>query len=258
MVTIREIAENVGVTVSTVSRALAGHPGLRAETVLRVTKEAQRLGYTPNLMARGLVQKKSGMIGVALPSLDYAHGDFFTQLLIGIEKRAAALKYMLLLFPYLELEGANMMQQSLLDGIMIIGPMELSRFESIHFVKPLVVLDQKLPGVHSIVSANVDGAGQAVRHLVELGHRRLLFLGGPREHPTVQQRMKGFLEAGRKSGDDMHQKCIFSDWTNFSAGGEMVIREIAAGEKFTAVVAANDALAISASLALQEHGYHVP
>lgn len=259
MVTIREIAANTGVTVSTVSRALAGRPGLKADTVQRVVREAERLGYTPNLMARGLVRRRSGMIGVALPALDYAHGDFFTRLLIGIEKRAAALKYMLLLFPYMELEGPGMMQQSLLDGIMIIGPMEPARFASISIRKPLVVLDQNLPGVASITSENRAGAGKAVKHLHGLGHRRFLFLGGPPDHPTVADRLEGFLAEGRRlSGHAFRAKSVFADWTNFESGGETVIRELRAGEKFTAIVAANDALAVSAVLALQDHGFGVP
>jgi DNA-binding LacI/PurR family transcriptional regulator len=269
MVTLRDIARELGVTESTVSRALLGRSTLKSETIQRVRDAAEKMGYVPNLVARSLVSRHTGMIGLALPSLDYAHGEFFSRLFEGIERAAAQRGAILLLFPFQELTKTGFGYESLLDGMIILGPLKSPRGPEMQMTKPAVLLDQRLKGMPSVFSDNRGGAEAAVNRLIKLGHRRILFVGGPEEHPTVRERLRGAMDAVRASQiTGVELKAVHVDWRKDLEAGRAAIREAAArfgkernngnGWAFTGILAANDMLAVGAILELKDKGLRVP
>ncbi len=257
-VTIRHIAAKLGLSESTVSRALTGKATLRPETVELVRKQAGKMGYIPNVVARSLAGNRSGLIGLALPALDYAHGEFYSAMTLGVEHTSEMYGYFLLVFPSRELGSSRFLFQTFLDGILILGP---GTSPIVKPSKPVVVLDHKLNGIPSIISNNRTGAIEATKFLLENGHRRILFLGGPAQHPTVRERYNGMKEAIKKFGDDtVVTSAIHVDWRRNSSAGRDAIAEVMAEGPWnhTAVLAANDMLAAGALNELQSRGFSVP
>ncbi|RMH55353.1 MAG: LacI family transcriptional regulator [Candidatus Hydrogenedentota bacterium] len=263
-VTIREIARTLGLSESTVSRALTGKATLKTSTIERVKKTAEELGYVPNLMARGLAARRSGIIGMAVPTLEYPHGEFYSRVLHGVEQTVTRLGYHLLYFPYRNGTASTIPYQSFLDGILLFGPLSNEEtssavLEKIHI--PVVILDDNLPDYPSVFSQNREGASLLARYLLSLGHRQFLFIGGPENHPTVQQREKGFRETLRKEcSDPTRIESLYVDWREDHHAGRRAMRKILQSglDELTAVVGANDMLAIGALLELRENGISVP
>lgn len=257
-VTIRHIAAKLGLSESTVSRALTGKATLRPETVELVRKQAGKMGYIPNVVARSLAGNRSGLIGMALPALDYAHGEFYSAMTLGVEHTSEMYGYFLLVFPSKELGSSRFLFQTFLDGILILGPGNAPIQKP---AKPVVVLDHKISGYPSIVSNNRTGAVEATKFLLEHGHRRILFIGGPAQHPTVRERFAGMKEAVRKfGGADVTLEATHVDWRRNSAAGRDAIAEVMAEGPWnhTAILAANDMLAAGAMTELQVRGFSVP
>jgi LacI family transcriptional regulator len=257
VVTIRDIAERLNVSESTVSRALRGKSNLRPETIRSVQEEARKLGYVPNVVARSLASQRTGLVGLALPSLDYAHGEFHSELLRGVEHSCANHGYYLLYFPARELFGDRFHYHSFLDGIIILGCYDPKNRIRARLKKPLIVLDQSVRGTLSVTSENRAGAKAAAEHLLALGHRKFLFIGGDAHHATVRERLLGVRDAVETSGGEL--KTTYADWRHFAAGKEAVTQALEENRfPFTAVIAANDMLGIGALQGLQAAGRNVP
>jgi DNA-binding LacI/PurR family transcriptional regulator len=183
-ITVKDIAVKAGVSIGTVSRALAGEKGMRSATRTNIIEIANRLSYHPNLRARGLVSKKIDVIGVIIPhTSEFVFSNpYYSETLKGIAQKVREKGlYMLLSFAGEE-SYARMYQHGLAAGLIILGNrMDDPRIdEAIKLKVPLLLIPGYSPPrpTPSIDANNYMGAFLAVEHLIKLGHQRIGFING--------------------------------------------------------------------------------
>src|SRR5688500_2379873 len=201
-VTTHDVARRAGVSQATVSLVLGGNPRARvsAQTRERVVRAAGELGYRPNILARGLVQRKSYAIGVMVPDLS---NPFFLDVVTGVQRVAAEAGYAVLPGDVREVSPQRHLEALLarqVDGIILDGFGALALQEGALGGVKVVLVDEpseRWPGVAS----DALGAGRlAAEHLLALGHTRLAFAGPASDVHGLRMRERGFFQALRQAG----------------------------------------------------------
>lgn len=269
--TIREVAKLSGVSVSTVSRVFNGYDDVGEATRQRVLAAAQTLDYAPSAAARTLVKRRSELIGVILFT-GFQHPDighpFFQEVLVGVKNGVGAHGYDLLLFATEQpaTKGAHSYlrraRQHRVDGIVLMGvdraDAEIARVLASDI--PLIGVDLEIAGPRAsyVTSDNVGGARLAVRHLYDLGHRRIATIAGPQDSKPGADRLLGYRAAIQELGLEARpQYERIGDFYN--EAGETAMRELLAlPEPPTAVFAAADLMAVGAIKAVHDAGLSVP
>lgn len=264
-VTIKDVAREAKVSVATVSRALNGHENV-AEAVRRhVVATAERLRYTPHAAARSLSSRSTQTIGVVLPEL---HGEFFSELIRGIEIAARAQDWHLLVSSY---HGAQAEQGRALrsmrgrvDGLLVLSPYaDQPGFLADHLppLLPTVLINTRLDESEPYSVLNIDNHAGAVvmaEHLVKAGHRDIAFICGPDANYDARERLRGFREViARHAAVGVRGRELEGDFTEasgFRAGQKL----LASGALPDAVFAANDMMALGCLFAFNQAGKHVP
>ncbi|RMG94265.1 MAG: LacI family transcriptional regulator [Chloroflexi bacterium] len=264
-VTIKDIAKIAGVSHTTVSRALRGHPGIAPETVARIKKIAAELGYIPNTVARGLKTQRSGVVGVIVRRIV---DPFFSEVLNGIEDTLQAAGYSFFLSssnrdPEREKTIVRVMSERRVDGVIVCSSQvsEHHRRQLERFRVPTVLINNQAAeeSAHSIYHDDVYGGWAVTHHLIELGHKRIAFLGNARGGRTSEERLRGYKQALSEAGLPIDEACIVSGPNGLAEGGaEGARRLLALPELPTGVVCYNDVMAIGVMRVLAEHGVHVP
>ncbi|HEX7833782.1 MAG TPA: LacI family DNA-binding transcriptional regulator [Thermoanaerobaculia bacterium] len=257
-VTIRDVAAKAGVSVATVSRVFNRKGPIREDTMRRVMDVAGELQYVPHAGARSLSTRSTRTIGVVLPDL---HGEFFSEVIRGIDLAARQEGYHLLLSGSHadrdEMRAVVQAVRGLVDGLIVMSPdLEPSALVAdLPPGLPVVMLNSRVGGHPSVTIDNSGGARDVVRHLHALGHRRIAFIGGPQQNADAEQRRRGYRAAMKDLGfDTLEHDGTFTEESGFEAG-----RAIAAQKKRpSAVFAANDAMAIGALSAFRETGLRIP
>src|ERR671937_1722926 len=199
--TIRQIADEAGVSIATVSRVLNGRDDVSDETRDLVSRVIRENGYTANRSARGLSAGRTGLIGVLVPLV---YPAYFSGILAGAAEALSERNLQIVLSPT---GGEHDREVSVLDrlhglsdGALIILPEESSEeLEGLldggyRFVvlDPLMPLDERIP---SVSAAHTSGADQAMRHLLGLGHRRIAHITGPPGWVATEDRRRGYYSA---------------------------------------------------------------
>jgi len=204
---LEDVAKLANVSISTVSRVLNRRELVNAETCHRVEAAIRKLRYRPNAFARGLMLRKSGIVGLVLPDL---HGEFYSEIIRGANQQARAMNRNLLLSSALASDDADswlsaLSQHALVDGLAImvsdtmtagIGP-ALAELQI-----PIVVLDDEIEGVEhdSVIIDQRKGAFAMMRHLVEARHAaRIVFVGGLKTNIDSQARYAAYREMLRQA-----------------------------------------------------------
>lgn len=260
-VTIRDVAERAKVAVSTVSRVLSD--GYCSEaTRLRVLEAIKELNYRPNQVARSLVRKESRIIGLIIPDIT---NPFFPALTRGVEDKARAAGYAVLLANTdgnlaLEETAFQVLLDQQIDGLIVtsVGRETANLIADAQRRLPVVVMDRTVASqqTHSVMVENVTGARRAVEHLLALGHRRIAYLGGVPGVGTEVDRMNGYTTALESAGLPVEPELIRSGHFNYE-GGYLATKELLS-ERFTALFAANDVMALGAMRAINEAGLQIP
>jgi LacI family transcriptional regulator len=264
-VTIADVARAAGVHPSTVSRAL--NPvtrGMVTEAVAaRVTDVADRLGWRPSALAAGLRTRKSRTIGILVPDLV---NPVFPPIVRAAEARLAEAGYVALLAntdtdATREALLIERMAAHLVDGLMLASAASGSRAQELcdHFRIPVVLINRRLAGSHAPAVINDDRRGMAlaVRHLLDLGHRRIAHIAGPPGVSTAADRRAGFLAALEAAGLDGKAARIVEAEAYTAAAGRKAMDALLAQQGFTAVAAANDMLCLGAYDSLAAVGLRV-
>ena len=267
MTGIKDVAREVEMSTATVSRALRGLPGVSEETRARVRETARRLGYVPSPSAAGLASGRTRTVAVIVP---WVTRWFFAAVVQGAEEVLREAGYDLLLYNLAGDESARhrVFETSLLtkraDAVIVLSLKpsadELARLDRLG--RPVTIVGADVPG-WATVRIDDDVAAQcAVRHLVELGHREIAYVGGATEgvldFTAPAARLAGYrtalAEAGLPHRSDLEVDGEFSVSGGMRAGVQLVQR----ADRPTAIFAASDEMAMGVLRAAREHGLRVP
>ena len=263
-VTMRDVAREAGVSVNTVSRALAGKPDVSPETRARVLKVAERLGYRPNRLARGLRSNKTFTIGVIVTDIA---NPFFAELVKGVEEAARQNGYSIILEdtsedPEKEARAIQVMLSERVDGLLL-TPVQ-SKKEGVEKVLkskvPLVLMGRYFSDLETpyVVSDDVRGAILATEHLIDLGHRNIAHVAGPLHISSAQDRLSGYKQALREHGIPAREEVILTGAVTLRDGYEAGKELLKLKTLPTAVFAYSDLVAIGLMQALMEEGVKIP
>lgn len=257
-VTIKKVAKALDLSPSTVSRALSRPELLSEETRTRVLEAVAELGYQPNLIARGLRLKKTGLLFVVVPTLS----PFFLDVFRGVERAARETGYNVLMGHTerdiaRELLFLDQVSSQRADGIILVTSSNQEQLRTRQKrIPPLVAALEEVGGI-GVSSASVDhfkGAMDATNHLMALGHTRIAHIAGPDTQTIAQHRREGFAAAMEAAGLDPSAYPIMSgDYS--TALGERAMEELLTCHPApTAVFAGNDEIAIGAIQTLKRVG----
>ncbi len=261
--TIYQIAQEAGVSPSTAARILSGRSKGSEHTRERVLGAAERLGYRLNLVAQSLSTGTSRGIGVLTPDI----GDpFFVEVLRGVERGLFDSGYYPLIADGHWQLGENRNALDVLLGHRVRGlivaakhapPARVARLAD---ELPLVLVGQRVPQLDGRCLAidNARAAAAVVRHLIDLGHRRIAYIGGPPLHWHTADRFRGYQEALEGASIDLVPELVRAG--NFDERSGYLAAEglVGQGAAFTALFASNDLMAYGARLALFDNGLAVP
>lgn len=254
--TIRDVAEQAGVSIATVSRVLNNRADVSVETRERVREVARSVGYTADAAARGLVTQRTQLVAVVVGD-NAGHRDlsllFFGKVMAAISRRLARAGYDSLLLQPLELGVHHRFDAAILIGIDASDPLVTDLWMR---SLPYVGVDVRVGGRRNAFVGSDHSAGVrlALAHLHELGHRRIAHIAGARNTVAGADRIAAFQRETRRLGlelpDEYLREADFS-----SAGGYRATSELLAlDERPTAIVAASDLMALAALQAIRDAG----
>ncbi len=263
--TIKDIAKQLNISLSTVSRALRNASDVKVETRKAVLALAEELKYEPNRLAISLRERQTHTIGVIVPNLDYV----LSMMVRGIDEAALEAGYTVMVCQSNESFGREIVNtkrllDSLVDGFIISVSSETKSFE--HFKKiternlPLVVFDRVVPDLTApnVHIDNEEGGFLATEHLIEQGYKRIAILAGPKNLVISNQRMAGYLSALKKSKIKKEEAliihCDFNQDYAYNATKELLNMK----KRPDAIFTISDRMAIGAMLAIKEYGLKMP
>ena len=264
MVTISDIAAALGVTPSTVSRALSGSPRVKKETRLAVERMAAEMGYERNVVASNLRKGRSDIVGIIVPRI---HREFFSNVIGGAESILEEAGYCVLICQTHERFDAEVKALRTLRNNQVAGVLmshAIGSDDGRHILEalggriPLVQFDRvfsDLPGA-KVVSNNFKGAYEATTHLVEQGYRRIGSLAGYMNSEAYAARLAGYRQALRDSGVPGVENGVFLDTIVRETGFEAGLKAIDAG--CDALYCAGDFCALGAIEAARSRGLRIP
>lgn len=263
--TIKDIARQLNISLSTVSRAMRNAPDVNSETRKAVMALSEELQYQPNKLALSFKQKQTHNIAVIVPNLDYV----LATMVKGIDEVALEAGYTVMVCQSNESFGREIVNtrrllDSLVDGFIISVSSETKVFD--HFKKiqenkmPMVIFDRVTPDLvaPSVRLDNSDGGFQATEHLIEQGYKRIAILAGPKNLGISNKRMEGYLSALKKNkikpDSDLIIHCDFNQDYAYLATQEL----LAMKKRPDAIFTISDRMAIGAMLAIKEKGLRMP
>ena len=262
--TIREIADQAGVSIATVSRVLNGRGDVSDETRDLVSRVIRENGYTANRNARGLSAGRTGLVGVVVPLVFPA---YFAYILAGAAEALFERDLQIVLSPtgneYAREVSVFNRLHGVTDGSLIILPEESSEELERHLdngfrfvvIDPLMQLDERIP---SVSAANTSGADQAMRHLLQLGHRRIAHITGPKGWLATEDRRRGYRAALAAAGTLPDPGLEAEAIPEIDSGRDAATALLALPDPPTAIFAFNDNIAIGAVQAARARGLRVP
>ncbi|HVM59629.1 MAG TPA: LacI family DNA-binding transcriptional regulator [Verrucomicrobiae bacterium] len=267
--TIKDIAEQSGVSLSTVSLVLNDNPRISESTRARVLKTIQRLGYQPNRAARALAWRHTRTLAVLVPQLRHAFADvYFGEIVSGIHDRASRLGYKIMLevarTEFIESkEYYQLYDQKFVDGILFIGANSHHRFVSdlSDGARPFVMVNNysREHDLNYVVANHRYGAWQAAKHLVRLGHKRIGFIaGGLGDIQTSRDMLEAFQDVLEDHGIEGDPNLVVDGWLTEEGGMKATEDLLRRNPDVTAVFSSNDKMALGAIKKLNELGMRVP
>jgi LacI family transcriptional regulator len=264
--TLEEVAALAGVSRATASRVINDHPNVRPEVRARVWQAVHDSGYRPHAVARSLVTRRTGILGVVIPkAVSTLFTDpFFPLFLRGATEVCNARKQQLMLVLCHDPAGEQEMyhrvlRNGYLDGVIVASATvgdPLTAFllqDGIPFISAGRHADKR---VHAVDVDNPGGARAAVEHLLRLGHRRIATIAGPAETTSGQDRLDGYRQALESYHVPLDERLIAHG--DYTAAGGMLAMQRLFPEAPTAVFAASDAMAVGALKWLRQAGRRVP
>jgi len=265
LISINDIAKALGISPSTVSRALKDHPDISTETKKLVQQYAAEVNYRPNALALSLKKQRSNTLGLVIPEIVH---HFFSSIISGIEELAYSKGYRLIICQSNEDYNREVINTQLLldhrvDGILI--SQSKNTRDSSHFKDlidsgiPLVFFDRICETVATdrIVTDDFGGAYLATSHLIERGCKKILHLSSPVNLQIGRSRMEGFFKALDENGLPVSNDYVLQCDTRQEVF-EMKDRILQICKQVDGIFAVNDFTAIAAMQILQQANYRIP
>jgi LacI family transcriptional regulator len=265
-ISLKDLAQELGVSISTVSRALNNHPDISPDITQKVKKLAAELNYTPNPLAMGLLKQATRMIGVIVPDL-VTH--FYSSIISGIEAVAEEKGYYVLIASsneslQKEIKTVDNLLKTRVEGLIVCLSQETKTFE--HFDRlikndiPLVFFDRvcRTDEVSSVVVDNVKAAQKITEHFYNSGYRRIAYIAGPEHLNISKERTAGYLAGLKKCGLDfcpeLLEKCNLSTKEAMKATSRLLDLP----KQPDAIFGINDTVVFAAMKEVKHRGLRIP
>ena len=265
MATLKDIADELSVNISTVSRALNDSSEVGEETKQRVREAAKRLNYVPNLSARALVGKSTKLIGVIVPEI---RSHYYVQMINYIETELKKHKYSFILGktnfkPENDIYYLNVFGQRKVDGLIVAGPIFKNIVKTLDEIKslyhtPILLMEtfMEYPNYDYVKIDNELGIEQAVRYLASKGIETIGYVG---DKPSSSKRLPYLKEALSNCNLDVRKEFMKVGSERFEAGGYLRMKELLDQDPLPqAVFASYDHMALGAMKAIHEAGLKIP
>lgn len=269
-VTIKDVAKRANVAPSTVSRVIADSPRISEKTKQKVRQAMKELGYHPNFIARSLASQATQVIGIVMPSAAELalQNPFFPEVIRGISKAAHEKKYALQMSTGEEddeiyEEVIDMLQGRRVDGVILLYSriddklmkyLQKNKFPFVVIGKP----HQKEEQITHVDNDNYRAAKEAAQHLIELGHERIAFVGGNKQYLVTVDRLSGYEAALKEAGLPYREDYIMHEEFLQEGGQEAMKELLSLADPPTALVVADDLMALGVLKTLDEMNLRVP
>ena len=262
-ITIRDVAETAGVSVSTVSRVLNDKDDVAPGTYDRVRAVIRELGYTSSLAAKSMRSRRTNVIGLIVPDVE---DSFSIQVMKGVNHAITERDYDLLIYTSGSIKKVSaadrerhfvaLLNGSITDGLIIVTPATTS-FST---AAPVVAVDpnKQSPDCPAIIATNRAGALSAMECLFSLGHRRIGFIGGRPDLQSAQWRLQGYQDALLGAGLAVDPALISVGDFTAETGRKCALQLLTLPRRPTAILAANDQSAFGAMQAARDLDLSVP
>lgn len=264
-ITLKDIAEHVGVSIRTVSLAVHGQGRMAPDTRKKILKIAHEWNYHPNIMARGLVNQKSYLLGVIIP---YISRSFYAEIIAGIEEKCESNFYDLLLKNSgdnlkIETNAVERMLDRKVDGIICYPTSDAyALYKKVIDSKiPLVQISRIVPGLDapSVMVDGENGIFEAVEMLIKKDRRKIVYIGSGSGTPLMNSRRMGYRKALRQHNLALDlKKYDINSTIDFSGGYNATRKLLDNGLQFDAIVTGSEDIAIGAIKACNEFGKIIP
>jgi DNA-binding LacI/PurR family transcriptional regulator len=263
-VSIKDIARAARVSHPTVSRALQGSPLVHPKTAERIRKIAEEAGYRASAVARGLVTRKTRTIGLVVTTVA---DPFASEVVCGVEDAANQHGYSVFLAdsntdPEREKKVVQEFAERRVDGILVqssrVGALYLTLLREMRV--PVVLVNDQYPGefVHSVMIANERGMFAVASHLIELGHRRIAYLGDRNGYQSDTERLAGFQSAHDQANIPVASELVVRGNGKADGASEAMEFLLALNQPPSAVCCYNDMSALGAMRVIRAHGLRIP
>ncbi len=265
-ISLKDLAQELGVSISTVSRALKNHPDISPELTKKIKDLAEKRNYTPNPLAMGLLRQQTKMIGVIVPDINT---HFYSSIISGIEKVAKEHGYFIVITSSnesmeKEIESVNNLLKSRVEGFIMCLSQETDRFD--HFEKlvkneiPLVFFDRICENIEApaVLANGQDATKKIAKHFYENGCRRIAYISGP-EHLNISQNRKvGYLNGLKECGLEYDSNLLIHCNLSIEEAKLATKKLLALDQKPDAIFGMNDTIAFAAMIEVKKEGYKIP
>lgn len=263
-VTMQDIAERLNLSKNSVSQALRDKAGVSPETKRRVEEAAEQLGYRYNSAAKALKTNSMGNIGLIASEFVFTEDTFFGQINFSIEKEIKKRNYSLLIHAVdaaseRELKLPPFLAENKVDGVLILSHLSLDYIRQVRKLGlPTVLIDHHHPQlpIDCVLTNNRFGAYDAVRHLLELGHVKIGFMGNTAVSPSYRERLDGYRNALEDAGVEVEPAFLHTDVEE--AEYDLSARLKRLEDMPTAWFCANDTIGLLLANSLSKLGLSVP
>ncbi len=264
MATIQDVARKAGVSVATVSRVLNNQNVVAKETAIKVEKAINELNYEPSVLGRNLRTSESRLILVLIPSIA---NPFYTEIIKGLEDTAIEQDYNILLCetgsnPKRESIYINLVRNRLADGVISMDPaVDKVRLTELAKKYPVVQCSEydKFGTISYVTIDSELAAYQAVRYLIQIGHKRIGLINSDNKYLYARDRYEGYIKALNEFDIPINTDWIYNvESVRFQDGQQAMRRLLNHPDRPTAIFADSDVLAIGALKEINSNGLNVP
>lgn len=266
-VTIKDVANETGLSIATVSYAMSGKKVLPPETVKLVTDAIEKLGYVKNISASSLVSNKSNLIGVVIPQTEPGRAmvfenPFYSEMLSSIEYNARLQGYHVIVSgTNADEKYFNLAKQRNMDGVIVIGAYPEDFYEGLERSNiPIVLVDSYLEN-HEYKEVKLDevyGGYLATKYLIQHGHKKIAFMSGMiKDGGVSEKRYQGYIKAIQENNIPVNSNYVFNGNVDFEDAG-VLARKIVEETDCTAIFCMADIMAVGAIKELNRMNVKIP